>query len=307
MEVTMPYLNLDVDYLSHPKITRLVAQYGPEAALVPIRLWIHAAKYHARDGILRGYTPVEIVTLTQLSIKNDETVPEILETLVRLKLLDKVGTEYKIHDWEEHAGHLQVFKTRAKSAAKARWKRYATSNAKRNAKHATSNAKTEFTNAPNHTLPNHTLPNHTLPNLHNLTKSEEERKELRVAARSKTTRAAAKSAPTWEAYAQAYRVRYGVPPVRNASVNAMLNRLVDKLGMEEAPLVAAFYLTHPGRFYVEKGHPVNLLLQDAEKLRTEWATRRIVTAKQAQQTDAQAERGQIWRDLINEFTAKEGT
>lgn len=83
-----------------------------------------------------------------------------------------------------------------------------------------------------------------------------------------------KSAATWEAYAGAYRTRYRVDPVRNRSVSAMLCKVVDKLGGEEAPLVAAFYVTHRSSWYAEKMHPVNLLLQDAEKLRTEWATGR---------------------------------
>lgn len=76
----------------------------------------------------------------------------------------------------------------------------------------------------------------------------------------------------WEGYADAYRTRYGVEPVRNRSVDAMLGKLVGKLGEEKAPLVAAFYVTHQSSWYAEKMHPVNLLLQDAEKLHTEWAT-----------------------------------
>lgn len=76
----------------------------------------------------------------------------------------------------------------------------------------------------------------------------------------------------WEGYAGAYRTRYGVEPVRNRSVNAMLGKLVGKLGEEKAPLVAAFYVTHQSSWYTEKMHPVNILLQDAEKLHTEWAT-----------------------------------
>lgn len=76
----------------------------------------------------------------------------------------------------------------------------------------------------------------------------------------------------WIAYAHAYFARYGVDPVRNAGVNAMLGKLVDKLGADDAPYVAAFYLTHNDPYYVKKRHPPNLLLQDAEGLRTQWAT-----------------------------------
>lgn len=81
-----------------------------------------------------------------------------------------------------------------------------------------------------------------------------------------------KTCGTWDAYASAYHARYGAAPVRNAKVNGTLSRLVDRLGTEEAPQVAAFYLTHNKPFYVSSRHSTDLLLRDAEGLRTEWAT-----------------------------------
>lgn len=80
------------------------------------------------------------------------------------------------------------------------------------------------------------------------------------------------SKPTWVAYSEAYELRYGVPPVRNTSVNAKLCKFVERVGEEEAPLVAAFFVTHGDSYYTRQGHSVGALLRDAEKLRTEWAT-----------------------------------
>ena len=77
---------------------------------------------------------------------------------------------------------------------------------------------------------------------------------------------------TWEAYSQAYQRRYGTDPVRNQKVNSQLANLVQRLGQEEAPAVAAFFVNHNGRFYMQGMHQVSLLLRDAEKLRTEWFT-----------------------------------
>lgn len=94
-----------------------------------------------------------------------------------------------------------------------------------------------------------------------------------------------KTAATWDAYSIAYQDRYGVPPVRNAQVNGQIKNLVARIGADEAPHVAAFYVSHNGGFYVGKMHPVGLLLSDAEKLRTEWATGRQVTAAAARQVD----------------------
>ena len=108
----------------------------------------------------------------------------------------------------------------------------------------------------------------------NGTKEESElqsEKEVKILTKA-SPRVTGKSVATWDAYASAYACRYGVMPVRNQTVNSCLSRLVDRLGAEDAPHVAAFYVTHNAQWYVSKMHPVNLLLADAEKLRTEWAT-----------------------------------
>ncbi len=83
----------------------------------------------------------------------------------------------------------------------------------------------------------------------------------------------APTAATWTAYCDGYRERYGVDPVRNAKVNGQLAQLVGRLGVD-SPSVAAFFVALQDQFYVKQMHPVDLLLRDAEKLRTQWATGR---------------------------------
>lgn len=90
---------------------------------------------------------------------------------------------------------------------------------------------------------------------------------------------------TWSAYANAYSRRYGVEPVRNASVNGQLANFVKRIGAEEAPRVAAFYVQSRNSYYTTCGHSVKAMLSDAEKLRTEWATGRQVTTTKARQAD----------------------
>jgi hypothetical protein len=109
------------------------------------------------------------------------------------------------------------------------------------------------------------------------------------------------SVPTWNSYREAYQNRYGVPPVRNGSVNSILANFVKRLGAEEAPLVAEFYLSHPEPFYVKNMHPVGLMLKDAEKLRTEWATKRKMTGSIARNSEA----GEVAKDQIRRIM--EGT
>ena len=94
----------------------------------------------------------------------------------------------------------------------------------------------------------------------------------------KNTRAA-KSTETWEAYAAAYCDRYGTDPVRNAKSNSLCCQLVDRLGATEAPRVVCWYLQSRNSYYERQGHSLKALVADAEKLRTEWATGKQVTAK----------------------------
>lgn len=99
------------------------------------------------------------------------------------------------------------------------------------------------------------------------------------------------AAPTnavWESYAEAYTARYGEPPIRNAKSNGILKTFLTRIPAAEAPMVAAFYVRHPSAFYATKMHPLNVMLDDAEKLRTEWATNRAVTSIEARNQERTA-------------------
>ena len=79
------------------------------------------------------------------------------------------------------------------------------------------------------------------------------KKELNTSSTAEP-RGVSKSGVAWEAYRVAYRTRYGVDPVRDKQANIALCQVVDKLGIEEAPFVASFYLSHNDPFYVKKRH-----------------------------------------------------
>ena len=109
-------------------------------------------------------------------------------------------------------------------------------------------------------------------------------------------------APTslvWNAYATAYFDVYGTEPVRNAMVNGQLTNFVGRIGAAEAPAVAASYLRSRNARYVAAGHSVGMLLQDAEKLRTEWANNRHMTATEAKRIDRGSE-GNPFQKMIEE-------
>ena len=104
--------------------------------------------------------------------------------------------------------------------------------------------------------------------------TEQKETELQVACRE-----------TWKNYSDSYFIRYTTEPVRNATVNAQVKQFVKRIGMEEAPHVAAFFLQNNSQFYVQRGHTFGNLLADAEKMRTEWATGRTMTGTRARQID----------------------
>ncbi|MEJ8292938.1 helix-turn-helix domain-containing protein [Delftia tsuruhatensis] len=91
---------------------------------------------------------------------------------------------------------------------------------------------------------------------------------------------------TWASYSLAYEQRYGVKPVRNQVVNANVKTLVKRLGFEEAPLVAAWYVASVNEaFVVKNSHGVGVLVNQAESFRTQWARGQAVTGTAAQAAD----------------------
>lgn len=96
----------------------------------------------------------------------------------------------------------------------------------------------------------------------------------------------AKTFKPWANYACAYRARYGTWPVWNQKAGAALSQLVDRVGAERAPGVAAYYLKLNNQFYTARMHPVGLLLQDCESIATQLATGQQVTQAKARQVDS---------------------
>lgn len=95
----------------------------------------------------------------------------------------------------------------------------------------------------------------------------------------------AKTFRPWVSYALAYRHRYGVYPIWNARTAGQFSQLVDRVGADLAPGVAAYFLAMNTQFYVTKGHPVGLMLQDCESIATSLQTGQQMTATRARQMD----------------------
>jgi hypothetical protein len=91
---------------------------------------------------------------------------------------------------------------------------------------------------------------------------------------------------TWAAYSEAYERRYGAKPVRNQAVNAKVKQFVLRIGHEESPAVAEFYVDKVSdNFVVLKVHDVGMLLAGAEGYRTQWFAGAAMTGTRAKQID----------------------
>ena len=78
----------------------------------------------------------------------------------------------------------------------------------------------------------------------------------------------------WAQYGSAYRARYGSDPLQDGKARRQVADLVRSLGAQ-APAIAAWYVGHGGRWYVEKGHDIGSLLADVGKLRTEFIASQV--------------------------------
>lgn len=110
---------------------------------------------------------------------------------------------------------------------------------------------------------------------------------------------------TWAAYATSYEQRYHTEPVRNAKVNGMMARFCERVPIHEAPQIAAFFVRSNRGLYVSAHHAIDLMLRDAEGLRTEWATGHQGTETEARQADKTAATGNVFGKLIEEAEERE--
>lgn len=138
----MPYLNLDLDYFSHPKTRRLAGLIGRNSEVLPLRLWCYCGKHHCVDGRLSGYGPQEVESIVGWWGKSGAMV----ESMLKVGLLRELDDGYEVVDFVEHNGHLSAFKQKAKNAAIKRWSAHSD-----DFSNATSNAKTTSKQCPNHT------------------------------------------------------------------------------------------------------------------------------------------------------------
>lgn len=114
----MPSINIDLDYFDHPKTRRLIGLLGKGAEGLPIRLWCYCGRHHAESGGLTSYSAQEIESICAWWGQKGQMV----EAMVRVGFLEELPDQagYQVHDWQDHARHLVVYKLRAQQAAQAK-------------------------------------------------------------------------------------------------------------------------------------------------------------------------------------------
>jgi hypothetical protein len=90
-------------------------------------------------------------------------------------------------------------------------------------------------------------------------------------------------------------------------VNANVKALVKRLGHEEAPLVAAWYVPNVNEaFVVKNSHGMGVLVNQAEGYRTQWARGQAVTATAAQAADKSSANFDAIEEAKRLMRSKEG-
>ncbi|MFV3292253.1 helix-turn-helix domain-containing protein [Pseudomonas sp. NY11955] len=94
-----------------------------------------------------------------------------------------------------------------------------------------------------------------------------------------------KTFKAWANYAMAYRNRHGAWPVWNAKAGGQIGQLVDRLGIDVAHHVAAYFVRINDSKIVSRMHSLGDLLQNAEAYHTQWFTNRQMTGTTARQIE----------------------
>ena len=92
----MPWLRIDDGFPSHPKIGRLSDRHFR----VWIRVLTHAARYN--DPTVDEGTMREVMGLDAKAV----------ERFAELRLLDRNGTGWRIHDWDEYSPRTSTERVR---------------------------------------------------------------------------------------------------------------------------------------------------------------------------------------------------
>ena len=296
----MTWARVDDGFWCHPKLDEL-DEMGPNVAAQATGLWVRALSYCARreSGEITIKQVRRIVPWRPM-----RGIRALVDVGLWVELDD--GQRWAFHDWSEYRAPAQN-----QAAPKARRKRIgreSTENRKRIARESEENreriepprcAESLNKKGTPEPVPEPVLGTPTVspcddpaagPVAQGLSLVVQDTPKAPKRKRRKRSEPAPSSA-AWDAYAAAYFERYQVAPVRNARVNGQMANLVARLGAEDAPHVARFYVeAGADAFAARQSHPVGLLVNNCESLRTAWVRGRRVTRAEVEAEQGMDER-----------------
>lgn len=104
-------LRWQVGTIRHPKFKALARALGPEAVFALIELWEFCA-LRRTSGDLSGFDDQAIADAAGW----DGPAADFVESLVRLRLLDRNGSKVLVHEWREHQPWVAAESARQRSA-----------------------------------------------------------------------------------------------------------------------------------------------------------------------------------------------
>jgi hypothetical protein len=141
------------------------------------------------------------------------------------------------------------------------------------------------------TTPDYTKLHQTTPTRRDETRRDETdetgAKNCNIAKRNK--KEVSTGSMVWFAYAKAYAHKYKTEPVRNSKTNSICKRLVALVGLEKACLLSEHYLTINDQWYLKKGHSIELLINDYQKILTSYETGINITNGKARDIELRQE------------------
>ena len=115
-----------------------------------------------------------------------------------------------------------------------------------------------------------------------------------------------KTFKTWANYAMSYRKRYKAWPVWNAKVGGQIGQLIDRLGIDVAHSVAAYFVGINDAHLIRKYHGLGELLVNAEAYHTQWATNAQMNSTTAQQIERKQANLTAGQDAARRIMDREG-
>ena len=150
-------IRLCIGWNQNPKIVKLRRKLGAEGVLGLISLWTYAGAQRP-DGTLSGMDEDDIAIVAEYPGESARFV----STLAELRLIEKNGNDWTIHDWITNnpwASRFPARSEKAKKAIRARWDK------RNNSPPDPGNGQKDTTSIENHTtsIENHTPSNTPLP------------------------------------------------------------------------------------------------------------------------------------------------